>query len=110
MTESFNCPNCGAPLDFPGIGINTFRCAFCHNTIIVPQELRSSQENPGKVPFKEKEMPKSEMPSPSNPEIEHLDALASLNLSDREKRKIERAKRHIIRHQIREEVHKARHG
>ena len=40
MTQSFNCSNCGAPLDYSGGNAPTIRCPFCKNTVIVPAELR----------------------------------------------------------------------
>ncbi len=42
MTQSFHCPNCGAPLDQPG-GSAAMRCPFCQSSIIVPPELRGSR-------------------------------------------------------------------
>ena len=38
--ETFNCPNCGAPLDYTSGGAPTIRCPFCNNSVIVPAELR----------------------------------------------------------------------
>jgi LSD1 subclass zinc finger protein len=111
MAKSFNCPNCGAPLDFPGGSITTVRCPFCHNTIIVPEEIRTvAKSKVEPIPPVEQVKSGPGTSGPSIPSIENLDALASMNLSDHELRKIERAKRRIIRHQIREEVHKARRG
>jgi ribosomal protein L7/L12/DNA-directed RNA polymerase subunit RPC12/RpoP len=40
MTATFNCPTCGAPLDYPGRG-DTMRCPYCNNSVIVPEDLRS---------------------------------------------------------------------
>jgi LSD1 subclass zinc finger protein len=40
MSQSFNCSNCGAPLDYSGGSAPTIRCPFCNNTVIVPAELR----------------------------------------------------------------------
>lgn len=40
MPQSFNCPNCGGPLDYPGGGALTIRCPFCNTSVIVPEELR----------------------------------------------------------------------
>jgi len=39
MSTTFNCPSCTAPLDYDGEGL-TLRCPYCHNTVIVPDELR----------------------------------------------------------------------
>ena len=41
MTKIFNCPSCGAPIDYDGGPDPTIRCNFCHNIVIVPPELRT---------------------------------------------------------------------
>src|SRR5436190_3804330 len=41
MPQDFNCPNCGAPLDYKGGDDVTLRCPFCNTSVIVPQELRT---------------------------------------------------------------------
>ena len=40
MSQTFHCPNCGAPLDYSGGDAATIRCQFCQSTVIVPVELR----------------------------------------------------------------------
>ena len=41
MTANFNCPACGAPLSFdPKPGDETVECSFCHDTVIIPKEMR----------------------------------------------------------------------
>jgi hypothetical protein len=41
MAETFDCPKCGAPIDFdPAPGDETVECAFCHETVIIPEDLR----------------------------------------------------------------------
>ena len=40
MSQTFHCPNCGAPLDFPGGDQSTVRCPFCNSSVIIPPELR----------------------------------------------------------------------
>jgi ribosomal protein L7/L12 len=40
MPQSFNCPNCSAPLDVDGDGSATLRCPYCNTSVIVPEELR----------------------------------------------------------------------
>ena len=41
MTASFNCPKCGAPLEFdPEPGDTTIVCEFCSETAIIPQDMR----------------------------------------------------------------------
>ena len=39
-SQSFNCPNCGAPIEYVQSAIPTIRCPFCNTTVSVPQELR----------------------------------------------------------------------
>ena len=39
MPVTFSCPSCSAPLDYDG-GELTIRCPYCHNSVIVPDELR----------------------------------------------------------------------
>ena len=46
MPQTFNCPNCGAPLDYDGSGYPTMRCPFCNNSVVVPQELRVLRDSP----------------------------------------------------------------
>ncbi len=38
--KSFDCPNCGAPIDYDGSGTPTIRCPYCNTSVIVPEELR----------------------------------------------------------------------
>lgn len=35
----FSCPSCGAPQDLPLTGTNTFRCPFCHNTVVINDNI-----------------------------------------------------------------------
>jgi len=41
--QEFNCPNCGAPLDYEGSGA-TMRCPYCETSVMVPAELRPKVE------------------------------------------------------------------
>jgi len=41
MIKTFNCPSCGAPLDYDGGDDSTIRCPFCSSSVIVPTELRT---------------------------------------------------------------------
>lgn len=41
MTTTLNCPKCGAPLEFNGGAELTITCPYCHNLVIVPEELRA---------------------------------------------------------------------
>ena len=38
-TRAFQCPNCGASLDYGGADL-TIECPYCHTAVIVPEELR----------------------------------------------------------------------
>jgi ribosomal protein L7/L12 len=40
MVETFNCPACGGPLRYAHETELTILCPHCHNTVIVPEELR----------------------------------------------------------------------
>ncbi|MBI9043517.1 MAG: hypothetical protein JEZ06_03475 [Anaerolineaceae bacterium] len=46
MSQTFYCPNCGAPLDPPSGNELSTRCPFCSTSVIVPEELR--ERSPGK--------------------------------------------------------------
>jgi len=47
MAETFNCPACGGPLVFDREAGITVRCPYCHNSVIVPDELRSGLQLEG---------------------------------------------------------------
>jgi len=49
MAQSFNCPNCGAPLDYDGSDL-TVRCPFCSSSVIVPETLRPAAPVAGRSP------------------------------------------------------------
>ena len=40
MSQTFNCPSCGAPLDYQGSD-PIIRCPYCSSSVIVPENLRS---------------------------------------------------------------------
>ena len=40
MSETFNCPNCGAPLDYQGSD-PIIRCPYCSTSVVVPENLRA---------------------------------------------------------------------
>ncbi len=48
MAQSFNCPNCGAPLDYPG-NDPMIRCPYCSSSVIVPENLRSKPHFSSKI-------------------------------------------------------------
>ncbi len=41
MTQTFNCPNCGAPLEYHGSD-PIIRCPYCNSSVIVPENLRAN--------------------------------------------------------------------
>ncbi len=41
--HAFDCPNCGAALDYDGGADPTVRCPYCHTSVIVPEELRAKK-------------------------------------------------------------------
>jgi len=43
MAQTFNCPNCGAPLDYRG-NDPIIRCPYCSSSVIVPENLRSKPQ------------------------------------------------------------------
>ncbi|MGH2521649.1 MAG: ribosomal protein L7/L12 [Anaerolineales bacterium] len=49
MPQTFNCPRCGAPLDYDGGADPTIRCPFCNSVIIVPETLRTLAPEPGEA-------------------------------------------------------------
>lgn len=40
MPDTFNCPNCGAPLDYKGSD-PIIRCPYCSTSVVVPENLRA---------------------------------------------------------------------
>ena len=45
MPESFDCPNCGAPIPLGDDPPATVRCPHCSTTVIVPENLRRAPES-----------------------------------------------------------------
>jgi LSD1 subclass zinc finger protein len=43
MTQTFECPSCGGPLDLPRDGSPTIRCSYCGRNVIVPPELQGTR-------------------------------------------------------------------
>jgi DNA-directed RNA polymerase subunit RPC12/RpoP len=43
MTQTFNCPNCGAAIEYSGTG-RTMKCQYCSTVVQVPEELWRDQE------------------------------------------------------------------
>lgn len=43
MSQAFNCPNCGAPLDYQGSD-PIIRCPYCSSSVIVPENLRAKPQ------------------------------------------------------------------
>jgi ribosomal protein L7/L12/outer membrane protein assembly factor BamB/DNA-directed RNA polymerase subunit RPC12/RpoP len=46
LTQSFNCPTCGAPIDVDPGQDPVVRCPYCQNTVVVPAELRTEGGQP----------------------------------------------------------------
>jgi ribosomal protein L7/L12/DNA-directed RNA polymerase subunit RPC12/RpoP len=40
MTQKFDCPSCGAPLDIDADIDPVIRCPYCNGTVVVPPEMR----------------------------------------------------------------------
>ncbi len=40
QAHTFNCPQCGGPIEYHGRDEKTVKCRFCDNTVIVPEALR----------------------------------------------------------------------
>ena len=40
MTQTLQCPNCGAPIDYTPDSEPTVRCSYCDSTVVIPEELR----------------------------------------------------------------------
>ncbi len=47
MSQTFQCPNCGAPLDYDGGFDPVIPCPYCKSTVIVPAELHTAQPASG---------------------------------------------------------------
>jgi LSD1 subclass zinc finger protein len=48
--QSFTCPNCNAPLTYDGQAA-TVACAYCNNTVVVPEALRPVSQTPARDPL-----------------------------------------------------------
>jgi LSD1 subclass zinc finger protein len=49
MSDTFECPHCGAPLHYSGGSEKTIRCNFCNSSVIVPASLRERPPAPPPV-------------------------------------------------------------
>ncbi|HEX2696216.1 MAG TPA: hypothetical protein VHM28_00815 [Anaerolineales bacterium] len=43
MAKTFNCPNCGAAIEYSGTG-RTIKCQYCSTVVQVPEELWRDEE------------------------------------------------------------------
>lgn len=43
MAQTFQCPNCGAPLDYDGGLDPVIPCPYCKSAVVVPEELRTAR-------------------------------------------------------------------
>jgi LSD1 subclass zinc finger protein len=41
LSQTFDCPACGAPLDYQAGSAATIRCPYCNNSVIVPESLHA---------------------------------------------------------------------
>ncbi len=46
MTQKFDCPSCGAPLDIDADTDPVIRCPYCKGTVVVPLDMRLSDRPP----------------------------------------------------------------
>ncbi|MBN2148314.1 MAG: hypothetical protein JW726_13075 [Anaerolineales bacterium] len=75
MSQTFNCPNCNAPLDAPSAGVSTVRCPYCNSSVIVPDALRDDHAEP--VVFSLDRLPEMQGLL-QQPELERLKEIADL--------------------------------
>ena len=47
MSQTFQCPNCGAPLDYDGGSDPVIPCPYCKSTVVVPEELHTARSGSG---------------------------------------------------------------
>ena len=62
MLETFDCPNCGAPLDNPG-GDSMVRCPYCNTSVVVPKSLRAKPAPEPAAPSVQPVLPQQAEPS-----------------------------------------------
>jgi outer membrane protein assembly factor BamB len=43
MSDTFSCPTCGAPLTYQAGDCEIIPCPYCHNSVILPAELRNAR-------------------------------------------------------------------
>jgi len=43
MEQTFNCPNCGASLEYNG-NEPSMRCPYCQNSVLIPAALRQASQ------------------------------------------------------------------
>jgi len=44
MTQTLQCPNCGAPIDYTSDSDPTVRCGYCDSTVVIPEELQPKSQ------------------------------------------------------------------
>ena len=67
MAETFNCPTCGGPLEYARSAEITIRCPYCHNTVIVPEEIRGSLRVGGPASVEDRSETKETAAPPVDP-------------------------------------------
>jgi uncharacterized Zn finger protein (UPF0148 family) len=104
MNKTFECPNCGAPLDYTESVTLTVRCPFCNNSVIVPEELRP----PAPESVQATEDASQAATQPVDPVLAQLQELASSEVDPHQLKHISRIERRIVRRQERDEERRQR--
>ena len=99
MNRTFDCPNCGAPLDYEDNGELTIRCPFCRNSVIVPEEERSTAPLPTSRPVETQ----PSQAEPVDPVLARLQELASTETDPHKLKHMQRIERRMVRRQERDE-------
>jgi LSD1 subclass zinc finger protein len=87
IRQLFHCPNCNAALDYSGNGASIVRCDYCHSVIIVPESLRTTDQDPP-----EKKAEPKPPPKPAKPKLSEKEAVAKVTELARSEQKIEAMK------------------
>jgi ribosomal protein L7/L12 len=80
LTDTFHCPACGGPLEIPQGAETALPCPYCHNTVILPNELRSRPQLGGQAPIDDRikpERPDAAAVMPQQVEAEIRELLAT---------------------------------
>jgi streptogramin lyase/uncharacterized Zn finger protein (UPF0148 family) len=83
MAQTFKCPACGAPLDYPADDTATVRCPYCDSTVIIPQTTKDEVQV---------EQPRTFRPSSAHLSGEQIEAITKIAQRLQSGRKIEAIK------------------